>query len=507
MAMRKRKSDPLHLAAALAAGGLIFLSTQILPAPGAFGAPADQPGDRVEAQVERLTEISVEKAVERTVERAEDLAAQRAAERLEELAAEKLIRAVTEEFARAAPAALKAAAVRSGQDLEIRRGAAASRFRLVRDEHGHEIAGGEGLIMVSRPQLARLLQNNLRVIETENMDGLGAVLVRFEMPVTAGLGELLADSGAGDGLTADYNHVYRPDTANAASASGEPHIPAEFYELSWTDPDPAIKLGLIDSALHEKHEVFSGARIIARDFVTYAHDRPLAHGTAVASVLVGESSGYRGIIPQSELYAASVFFIEPGVGEAATTVSLVRGLNWLVSEGVRAVNMSLTGPPNAVLKQAIKRASEQGVIIVAAVGNGGPAAPPQYPAAYEPVIAITAVDSKRAIYRLANRGPHVDFSAPGVNILCASGDGGYSSQSGTSMAAPFAAALLARALAQAPHIRPQVLIEQMRSNAEDLGDEGFDPVYGHGLIRPFPMSSLPAFSAAAATSAGKITAP
>jgi hypothetical protein len=83
------------------------------------------------------------------------------------------------------------------------------------------------------------------------------------------------------------------------------------------------------------------------------------------------------------------------------------------------INMSLAGPRNAILDRLIRDAVASGRTIVAAAGNGGPTAPPAYPAAVPGVIAVTAVDKNRQVYRLAQRGRHIAVSAYGVDVLAA----------------------------------------------------------------------------------------
>ena len=82
-------------------------------------------------------------------------------------------------------------------------------------------------------------------------------------------------------------------------------------------------------------------------------------------------------------------------------------------------------------------------MIVAAVGNDGPAAPPQYPASYAGVVAVTGVDAKGKALTEAGRARHLDFAAPGADLAAALPGRGYSSVRGTSFAAPLAAARLA----------------------------------------------------------------
>ena len=135
-----------------------------------------------------------------------------------------------------------------------------------------------------------------------------------------------------------------------------------------------------------------------------------------------------------------------------------------------------------MLEAAIRRAHERGHIVVAAVGNAGPAARPQYPAAYPGVVGVTAIDDAGKIYRRAGRGSHVDFAAPGVAVAAAASDGTDAPVSGTSFAAPYVAAVLATRHTRLDRGAAQVAIADLAREAADLGDAGQDPVYGHGAV-------------------------
>jgi subtilisin family serine protease len=86
------------------------------------------------------------------------------------------------------------------------------------------------------------------------------------------------------------------------------------------------------------------------------------------------------------------------------------------------------------------------------------------------------------VYRYANRGRQVMFSAPGVQVDVASPAGGYSTQSGTSLASPFVAALLAETTA-AGSPSSAAAVASLQATALDLGDRDYDEIYGYGLAR------------------------
>ena len=141
--------------------------------------------------------------------------------------------------------------------------------------------------------------------------------------------------------------------------------------------------------------------------------------------------------------------------------------------------MSLAGPPNSLLEMAVNKAQKLDMAVVAAAGNGGPAARPAYPAGYEGVIAVTAVDRNLQVYYRANRGMYIDFSAPGVNIIHVKAGGETTVSSGTSYAVPFVVAALA--VLNENLSLPQSLI-QLSKSAKDLGDPNKDRIFGVGLV-------------------------
>ena len=105
--------------------------------------------------------------------------------------------------------------------------------------------------------------------------------------------------------------------------------------------------------------------------------------------------------------------------------------------------MSLAGPKDAFLGKTVREMSAEGVVFVAAAGNGGPAAAPSFPAAYDEVIAVTAVDRRLKSYVYATRGSHIDLAAPGVEIWAALPGGREGTLTGTSFAAPYVTAVIA----------------------------------------------------------------
>jgi subtilisin family serine protease len=122
-------------------------------------------------------------------------------------------------------------------------------------------------------------------------------------------------------------------------------------------------------------------------------------------------------------------------------------LAWLARQDVGVINISLVGPSNAALARAVAAMQARGHVLVAAVGNDGPAAPPLYPASYPGVVGVSGVDRRGRPLPEAARGPQVMFAAPGSQMASAvPGSPPYRQVRGTSYAAPIVAALLAKRL-------------------------------------------------------------
>lgn len=281
----------------------------------------------------------------------------------------------------------------------------------------------------------------------------------------------------------DFDHLYLPAGAPpTAAAPARAVVPPSPGRGTRGSPRLA-RIGLIDGGVDLRHPA-----LIASDIHIHGCGGELvpdAHATGVASLLVGRAPGFAGAAPGAELYAADVYCGQPTGGSAAT---IVEALAWMAREQVPVINVSLVGPANRALERALRILMAHGHLVVAAVGNDGPAAPPLYPAAYAGVIGVTAVDLEEHVLPEAARGPQVAFAAPGDDLAVArSGGRGYATARGTSFAAPLVAGLLATAAGPAlPIVEPasarRRVVERLAAGAIDLGAPGRDDIYGYGLL-------------------------
>jgi subtilisin family serine protease len=187
-----------------------------------------------------------------------------------------------------------------------------------------------------------------------------------------------------------------------------------------------------------------------------------------------------GIVPGARVLAADAFHGQER-GSSADAFDLIAAIDWLVSEGVRVINMSLSGPHNEQLERVIARVREQGVHLIAAAGRPDRSQISGYPAKYPGVIAVSAVDNRLRPSRLAIRGDHIAFAAPSAGIAVARRPSGVRRVEGSSFAAPFVSAAYAIALARGQSLSG--LTELLARSAKDLGAPGRDPIYGWGVVQ------------------------
>lgn len=282
------------------------------------------------------------------------------------------------------------------------------------------------------------------------------------------------------GALADVNHLYAPDAFLC-----DPEGCDAAAMIGWTGRSSgfAPRIGMIDTGINLGHPALAGQRVtVVQADLGERAAAGRQHGTAVAALLVGRADQrVPGLLPLADLVAVEAFHALGGV-ERADAFALVQGIDRLIAADVAVINMSFSGPENAVLRQVVGRAATAGVGMVAAAGNSGPGAPPAYPAAWPEVVAVTAVDARRRAYRQANRGPWIALAAPGVNLWTAASVSGGRLRSGTSYAAPFVTATLAVERLRNPALPMAEVVAGVIACAADLGEAGFDPVFGHGLV-------------------------
>jgi subtilisin family serine protease len=345
-----------------------------------------------------------------------------------------------------------------------------------------------GLTSAQHAQLAKL---NYRVVVQRSSSLIGPQIIRVKVPDGVSLNSAMAQiKQIAPKALVDRNHFYY---ANQAPQHATQSL------VGWGNTpscNQRATIGMIDTAVDRQHASLTGQAIELQSI--RSADRSAsdaAHGTAVASLLVGRSDGpVAGLLPRARLLAVDAFHQGPRADSRMDAFDFAAALDWLVKRGVKVVNLSFSGPANALIESSIQAAQKRGVVLVASVGNDGPTASPRYPAAYAGVIAVTAVRSDLQVFRRAVRGEHLSLSAPGVdvNVADTASLSATVQRSGTSYAAPFVTAAAALLQANGVGRRGATAVhQQLIKTSLDLGPAGFDPMFGHGLLQMGQVCQLP----------------
>lgn len=327
--------------------------------------------------------------------------------------------------------------------------------RIALDPDGFPARAGE--IVLDDPSdalIAAATARGYRVIERQDVLGVG--FARLGTPSGRSLSQAIREIRklGGRGVSADQLH----EPSGAVPASPAPLAPAN-----------GTLVGVIDGGA-------AGAAVSAGFATGAPRDNP--HGTAVASLVSGAGE-IRGGLPGARIASADVYGSDPAGGNAT---AIAKAIGWMVQNRVSVVTISLVGPNNPVLSRVIAAAQARGTVIVAAVGNNGPAAPPPYPASYPGVIAVTGIDGRGRALIEAGRASHLDYAAPGADMLAMGANGRPMKVRGTSFAAPFVAATIARFY---PTPNPSALrgaLSKVDAVARDAGARGADKSYGRGVL-------------------------
>lgn len=211
--------------------------------------------------------------------------------------------------------------------------------------------------------------------------------------------------------------------------------------------------------------------------------------THCAGVIAGVDNdfGVVGVAPNAKLYNVKVL----GDDGSGSIQGIIKGIDWCIAEQVDIISMSLgsSQDPGASLQNAMKRARAAGIIIVAASGNENTHC--GWPAAYPEVIAVGAVDQSFGRAGFSNFGEELDIAAPGVDILSTYPGNRYAKLSGTSMATPMVAGVIALVQHYCRQMdvqaTPEKIVQMITERSIDMGTEGHDHKFGNGLVNVYRM--------------------
>jgi subtilisin family serine protease len=273
-----------------------------------------------------------------------------------------------------------------------------------------------------------------------------------------------------------------------------------------------ITIAIVDSGIDEGHPDLAGKIVPGYDFVDKdpdPHDEN-GHGTHVAGIAAAITNNETGVAGMS--WGARIMPIRTmGANGTGYNSDITAGINWAYQNGAKIINLSLGGPDySQAMQDAINAAHAAGTLVVAAMGNcrmGGSDCPGvnpvMYPAANNNVFAVSSVTRTDTYAYYSQFGAQVDIAAPGgqmSNYHDANGiystmptypvyltskysySRNYDYLHGTSQATPYVAGLAALVWSANLALTPDEVQNAIQSNADDIGDPGWDQNYGYGRI-------------------------
>lgn len=288
---------------------------------------------------------------------------------------------------------------------------------------------------------------------------------------------------------AQANHLYRTATYNDPLSDlqyGPKLIDADRAHQVATGE--SVSVAIIDTSIDSKQPDLKGK--VSRQVDLIGPDPPGLtgiHGTLMSGVIVATENngvGGFGVAPHVKVIGLKACqpLAENPTEAACSSESIARALDYAISKKVKVINMSLGGPPDRLVETLIKKAASKNIVLVAAAGNEGPKAPPSYPAAYESVLGVSAVDLDDELYSKSNMGDYVDLAAPGVDIVSTLPGDRFNVFSGTSIATAHVSAAAALLLQAKPGLSAAEVADALEATAVDLGPRGRDPQFGAGRI-------------------------
>ncbi len=285
---------------------------------------------------------------------------------------------------------------------------------------------------------------------------------------------------------AEPNYIYlQNETDDEFYSRYQWNLPAIRTEDGWkiSRGNEDVIIAIIDTGIDMKHPDLA-KRIV--DGYNVLNDSPMpnddnGHGTHVAGIIASETNNGVGIAGMT-WYNRIMPIKAMNADGYGTSFDVAQGIRWAVEHGADVINMSLGNyKASKALKEAIDYAYEKDVIMVAASGNED-TDQTSYPAAFENVIGVAAVNLNLNRAEFSNYGDYIDVAAPGVDIASTYIEGQYASLSGTSMATPHVAALAGLIKSYQPDLKNSEIIRIIEETTDDVGDPGKDIYTGNGVI-------------------------
>jgi hypothetical protein len=247
-------------------------------------------------------------------------------------------------------------------------------------------------------------------------------------------------------------------------------------------------VAVLDSGINDAHPDLEGQVLPGYDFVNTTNDPAddFGHGTAVSGTIVAAGNNALGVAGVA--YAARVLPVKVMDSYGFASYSCIaQGIKYAVDQHARVINISIVGSsPSSTLQDAINYAWSNNVVVVAAAGNNANNVP-QYPAACDHVLGVSATEPDDSLASFSSYGSFVTLSAPGDNIWTTQNDvnSPYGTWRGTSFASPLVAGVAALVASENPSLSNTQIVSILEQSADDLGPAGYDVAFGYGRVNAY----------------------
>lgn len=294
------------------------------------------------------------------------------------------------------------------------------------------------------------------------------------------------DSDQLDGLEEaelDYNYLVTipdlPQISAQAGATGFGNSALQWLGVTGDNSQwgQGVTVAVLDTGVNE-HLAFDGGLSQIELTELEAGSEQLGHGTAVASIISGDHPLTPGVAPASEILSIRI----TDDSGSSSSYTLAEGIIQAVDAGADVINVSMGsyGDSNFVAN-AVRYAQENGAVIVASSGNEG-FDYTAYPAAYDGVISVGAVEATGQHLDFSNSDDNLSITAPGFEISAAWGVETLTPFSGTSASAPFVSGAIAATMSENPELTSTEAAQRVLTLTNDAGLPGSDPNYGGGTL-------------------------
>lgn len=341
-------------------------------------------------------------------------------------------------------------------------------------------------------------------VERRHLSTLGLHVLEVPEQSLEAVRQSLTQTGLFDYVEPDFYAEEGGSTPNDTYYDSQWHLGKIGSPAAWlrTTGAASVTVAVVDSGVDAFHPDLAPKLVPGWNFVAANADTSdlTGHGTEVAGAVAAATNNQIGVAGVS--WASMVMpLVVVDRSSFAAYSDIAAAIQYAVDRHVRIVNVSIGGTESSTtLQNAVNYAWNHGVLVFAAAMNSATTTP-NYPAACNHAIAVSATDQADRLAVFSNYGGWLTLSAPGVDILTTVSGGGYGYVNGTSFASPITAGVAALVLAANSQLTNQQVLDILKQSADDLGQPGFDAYFGWGrvnagravqLAAPTLLSSAPA---------------